>query len=299
MAPTFSLLTAALLAAQSPVTPAAPASTCPCMKNNNNISQVQYVAPVPADIAPSSGSYVTSAPAPAPAPDNHPILSRIRNFFRGSDAKVETDQAVISNEPPMEQTRLWRPLPTTTTTSAPTMVTPVSAPVASPAIQAIPTNTVTPTALPPAPVKIVTPVSSPSIPVNAPTAPSLPVNSSMIATPNSSVSQVSMNVPATTVTPLPSRPSKISPDLINKVGHADDFTWITGQVRIENGVHVLHYATPDTVDRYNGHVALTSDKDLRNIPEGAYVCVRGNVAQSTSSVTTYRVQALDILTANR
>ena len=78
-----------------------------------------------------------------------------------------------------------------------------------------------------------------------------------------------MNVPATTVTTLPSRPSKISPDLLNKVGHAEDFTWITGQVRIENGTHVLHYATPDTVDRYNGHVVLTSDKDLRNVPEGA------------------------------
>jgi hypothetical protein len=304
VAPTFSLLTAALLVAQSPGTPSAAPSTCPCMKNNNNISQVQYVAPVPADIAPGSG-YVTSAPAPTPTTDNHPIMTRIRNFFRGTDPSVDANAnaTVVTSEPPTaDQKRLWRPLPTTTTTttSSPTMVTPVAAPVASPSIQAIPTSSVAPTALPPAPVKIVTPVSSPSIPTTAPTAsPSIPVNSSMIATPSSSVSQVSMNVPATTVTPLPSRPSKISPDLVSKVGHADDYAWITGQIRIENGVHVLHYATPETVDRYNGHVVLTSDKDLRNTPEGAYVCVRGNIASTSGSVTTYRVQALDILTANR
>ena len=248
--------------------------------------------PVPADIAPTSG-YVTTAPAPATDP--HPILSRIRTFFRGSDASADANATVVSNEPPMDQKRLWRPLPTTTTTtttSSPSVMTPVSAPVASPAIQTIPTAA--PAALPAAPVRIVTPVSSPSIPST-----SAPVNSSMIATPNAPLSPVSMTVPATTVTPLPARPSKISPDLLSKVGHSDDFTWITGQIRIENGAHVLHYATPETVDRYSGHVVLTSDKDLRNVPEGAYVCVRGNVAQTTGSVTTYRVQALDILTANR
>ena len=239
----------------------------------------------------------TSPAHPAPATDSHPIWTRIRTFFRGSDATATADAnaTVISNEPPMDQKRLWRPLPTTTTaTTSPTVMTPVSAPVASPAIQAIPNSPIAPTALPAAPVKIVTPISSPSIPST-----SAPVNSSMIATPTSPLSQVSMTTPATTVTPLPARPSKISPDLINKVGHADDFTWITGQIRIENGVHVLHYATPETVDRYNGHVVLNSDKDLRNVPEGAYVCVRGNVAQTTGNQTIYRVQALDILTANR
>jgi hypothetical protein len=283
VASSFTLLTAALIVAQSPATPTAAPSTCPCQKNNN-ISQVQYVQPVPADIAPTSGGY--AANAPAPASDPHPILSRIRSFFHGSDASADVSQPTVTSEPPVEQKRLWQRLPsTTTTTTTPTMVTPVSAPVASPAIQAIPNS---PTALPAAPVKIVTPVASPSIP-------SVPVNSSMIATPNASVSQVSM----TTSTTLPARPSKISPDLLSKVGHADDFTWITGQIRIENGVHVLHYATPETVDRYSGHVVLTSDKDLRNVPEGAYVCVRGNVAATSGSVTTYRVQALDILTANR
>ena len=286
MAPTFSLLTAALLVAQSPATPTAAPSTCPCQKNNN-ISQVQYVQPVPADIAPNSG-YVTSAPAPATDP--HPVWTRIRTFFRGADASADANATTITNEPPVEQKRPWRPMPTTTT--SPTTVTPVSAPIASPAIQTIPTAA--PTALPAAPVKIVTPVSASSIPST-----STPVNSSMIATPSSPLSPVSMTTPATTSTALPSRPSKISPDLISKVGHADDFTWITGQIRIENGVHVLHYATPETVDRYSGHVVLTSDKDLRNVPEGAYVCVRGNVAQTTGSVTTYRVSALDILTANR
>jgi hypothetical protein len=287
VASSFTLLTAALLVAQSPATPSAAPSTCPCQKNNNNnISQVQYVQPVPAEIAPSSG-YVASAPAPATDP--HPVWNRIRSFFRGNDTTVDANVTTVSNEPPVEQKRAWRPMPTTTTTTtSPTTVTPVSAPIASPSIQTIPNS---PTALPAAPVKIVTPVSSPNT--------SVPVNSSMIATPSTSVSQVSMTSPATTVTALPSRPSKISPDLVNKVGHADDFTWITGQVRIENGVHVLHYATPETVDRYNGHVVLTSDKDLRNVPEGAYVCVRGNVASTTGTTTTYRVSALDILTANR
>jgi len=35
------------------------------------------------------------------------------------------------------------------------------------------------------------------------------------------------------------------------VGHESDYSWITGQIRIENGQHVIHYAAPEVVDAHN------------------------------------------------
>jgi hypothetical protein len=301
VAPTLSFVTAALLVAQTPATPAATAqSTCPCQKNNGNVAQVQYIQPVPAtpaEIAATSGNQPAQN-------DNHPILNRIRNFFRGTPKDQSADQVqfqgqvqvqgqIVTSEPPVDQKKSWLPMPRTSTPSTP-IVTPTSAPIApvvapSPSIPAA--TPIAPAALPAAPVKIITPASA-TTPVSTPVA--IPVTSAPIT------QSVPVVTTAPTVTPLPSRPSKISPDLISKVGHAEDYAWITGQIRIENGVHVLHYATPETVDRFNGHVVLqSSGQDLRNVPEGAYVCVRGSVGQQTAGNTTYRVQALDILTASR
>src|ERR1019366_578485 len=40
----------------------------------------------------------------------------------------------------------------------------------------------------------------------------------------------------------------ISSEFATMIGHDEKFEWITGQLEIENGVFVLYYATPDTID---------------------------------------------------
>ena len=72
----------------------------------------------------------------------------------------------------------------------------------------------------------------------------------------------------------PSRPNRISPELVGKVGHETDYSWITGQLRIENGRYVIHYAAPEVIDAHNGSLVLSSDRDLRGFQDGDFVSVR-------------------------
>ena len=258
------------------------------------MATVGYVEPAPVQIAqneqPSGGRrlfFRDSAPTQEVAPaasEERPFLSRIRGLFGKKDAAIETTPApTMTAEPPVEEKkggfRLFQRMPQgSAKETAPTTTIEPAQP-----IQAIPVSN--PQPLPAAPVKIVTPTNYQT--------------SSTIALPSASVaisSPVAVNV-NNVVPTTSSRPNKISPDLVSKVGHAEDYSWITGQIRIENGVHTLYYATPEVVDRFHGTVILTSEKDLRSIPEGAHVCVRGSVAQQSGGLTTYRVQALDVLTA--
>jgi hypothetical protein len=290
---TFSLLTATLLVAQSPSTPVATTTvaspSCACQKN---VTAGSYVQPVPTQIVqtggdtpstPSTrsgiffrGSSDQTAQAPTVTEERPSFFSRVRNFFGGrkKDESIEMQAPpVVTSEPPVEQKqgmRLFQRLPKDNT---PAPVVDQSAPAP----------------LPPAAVKIVTPTdyksttSAPAAATQIPAAaPLSPVKNAVVAT-----APVNAN-----------RPNKLSPDLISKVGHADDYSWITGQIRIENGVHVLYYATPEVIDRFNGSVVLHSSTDLRSIPEGAHVCARGSVSQS-GGVNIYRVQAIDVLTGSR
>src|SRR5262249_37839321 len=38
--------------------------------------------------------------------------------------------------------------------------------------------------------------------------------------------------------------SKINPKFVNKIGHEEDYSWVTGQLDRENGHWVVRYATP-------------------------------------------------------
>jgi hypothetical protein len=294
---TFSLLTATLLVAQSPSTPVAtPVATtttvaspsCACQKN---VTAGGYVQPVPTQVVqtgaetPSTrsgfffrgSSNDQTVQAPTVTEERPSFMQRVRNFFGGKkkDDAVEMQAApVVTSEPPVEQSkpgmRLFQRLPKDNT-PAPTVDPSAPAP------------------LPPAAVKIVTPTdykstaSTPATATQIPSAaPLAPVKNAFVAT-----APVSAN-----------RANKLSPDLISKVGHAEDYSWITGQIRIENGVHVLYYATPEVIDRFGGSVVLHSSTDLRSIPEGAHVCARGSVSQS-GSVNIYRVQAIDVLSGSR
>ena len=93
--------------------------------------------------------------------------------------------------------------------------------------------------------------------------------------------------------------SPIRPDLANKIGRDEKFEWITGQFEIESGVFVLYYATPETVDKYNGRIVLQAEKaDLKQFRRGDLVSVRGLVTQRQTTqgiVPTYHVSMASLI----
>jgi uncharacterized cupin superfamily protein len=103
------------------------------------------------------------------------------------------------------------------------------------------------------------------------------------------IQQTSLQIPAATT----STKSPILPNLVNKIGRDEKFEWITGQIEVENGNFVMYYATPETVDKYNGRIALVPQKaDLSQFRRGDLVSVRGQLAQRPSSqgmVPIYRI----------
>ncbi len=83
--------------------------------------------------------------------------------------------------------------------------------------------------------------------------------------------------------------------LSDKVGHEEDYSWITGQIQIENGGVVIHYANPETVDRFGGRMVLSTDLNMSGYQSGDLVTVHGGVILGRAGITTYRVQAIDLL----
>ena len=72
----------------------------------------------------------------------------------------------------------------------------------------------------------------------------------------------------------------IQPLLLQKIGRDEKFEWITGQLEIENGNFVVYYATPETVDKYNGRIVLLPQQvDMNAFKKGDLVSVRGQMAQ--------------------
>lgn len=260
VAPSFSLVTAALLVAQSPE-PAAPGKTCACAKKQAGAA-VQYVEPVAEQTTTSRRSFFGRDTS---TPTERPILSKIQSWFGKKSEPTPTAAPAYTAEPP-QSLRMAPSLPARPTTTEPAALAP----------QAYPT----------APARAVTPTQHQT--VVTPGVSVVPSATSTVATTNSAP------VVQTTIVP-PSRPNRISPDLVSKVGHAEDYSWVTGQIRIENGVHVLHFAPPEVVDPHQGSFVLTSDRDLRNLSDGAYVCVRGFVGGRSTGGTTYRVTAVDVL----
>jgi hypothetical protein len=64
-----------------------------------------------------------------------------------------------------------------------------------------------------------------------------------------------------------------------KIGNADDYSWITGQlfyVHVEGGQWVLRYASVGQEDKYGGSVVLAG-ADMRNYREGDLVSINGEI----------------------
>ena len=71
------------------------------------------------------------------------------------------------------------------------------------------------------------------------------------------------------------RPNFISPRFVEKVGQPGDYSWITGQLEIRGNTYILHYATPETIDRFGGSIVLGGIHDASNLHNGDLVSAHG------------------------
>ncbi len=261
MSPTFTILAAGLLVAQTADQSLYGGKTCPCQNKGASTGVIQPVAATQPSGFPSLPSLNvfrgSSEPAATAAP-RPTLLAKMQGMFGKKSAVESIEPSAIPTTPTVPsatpgQYRQMQRLPE----GQPNGTTPVA-----------------PNAMPAAPVKSVQPISYQGV----------PVNQTAVTTDGAGSKSV---VPGT-------RPNRISADLVDKVGRDPNFGWITGQLRIENGVHVIHYATPEVVDQHNGSLMLTSDRDLRGFQDGDFVSVHGQVAGGAGR-TTYRVTNIDRL----
>jgi hypothetical protein len=86
--------------------------------------------------------------------------------------------------------------------------------------------------------------------------------------------------------------------LLSKIGHADDYSWIIGQIEIANDARVVHYAAPGSHDHFGGQMILHGEVDLTRIKSGDLVAVHGSVIPERM-VNLYRVQSISVIDLGR
>jgi hypothetical protein len=102
----------------------------------------------------------------------------------------------------------------------------------------------------------------------------------------------------------PTADQEINTRYIDKIGHEDDYSWVTGQLyqaRISGTlVWVVRYATIDTEDRFGGSVVLAPAVNMKNFREGDLVSVKGEIinegrANKYLGGPLYRVLSIDMI----
>lgn len=88
--------------------------------------------------------------------------------------------------------------------------------------------------------------------------------------------------------------SSLSARMADKVGHENDFSWITGQLRRENNGWVIYFATPETIDRYNGRLPIASGIDMSKFQDGDLVTAHGQVS-SRGNQAAYQASSVDLI----
>ncbi len=88
----------------------------------------------------------------------------------------------------------------------------------------------------------------------------------------------------------------LNPKVVNKIGHEEDYSWVTGQLFQENGHWIVRYATADTVDRFQGVFILAGEKSLDEFRHGDLVSARGKVVPNPrGGLTLYQVTTVDLI----
>ena len=82
----------------------------------------------------------------------------------------------------------------------------------------------------------------------------------------------------------PPRPTstEIAKQYLPRVGNADDYSWVTGQlfyihVHSDQGLWFVRYAPVDKEDRYGGSVVLAPATSMSNLREGDLVTIHGEI----------------------
>jgi hypothetical protein len=98
-------------------------------------------------------------------------------------------------------------------------------------------------------------------------------------------------------------PTAIQKRYAEKVGHENDYSWITGQlyyIEADGGRWIVRYATADTEDRYHGNILLPPDVNMRNFRSGDLVSVQGEVLNGgipsrIGEAPFYKVNSIDVI----
>jgi len=88
----------------------------------------------------------------------------------------------------------------------------------------------------------------------------------------------------------------------SRVGHAPDYSWVTGQlsyVHADGGLWVLRYAPMDKEDANGGSMVLARDLRMENYREGDLVTLHGEILSQRSTVflggPQYRAQSIELI----
>ena len=81
---------------------------------------------------------------------------------------------------------------------------------------------------------------------------------------------------------------------VHKVGHNADYSGITGRLEIVNGAYFVHYAAPESGDRFNGRMILTGNLDLNLFRTADLVTIRG-VVRPGRTVSLYEAHYVELL----
>jgi hypothetical protein len=98
-------------------------------------------------------------------------------------------------------------------------------------------------------------------------------------------------------------PTAIQQRYLERVGHEDDYSWVTGQlyrINADGERWVVRYATADTEDRYHGNILLPPDVNMMNYRAGDLVSVHGEVINGglpsrIGEAPFYKVNSIDII----
>jgi len=275
----LTLLAAALLTGQ---TVDSNGRTCPCNKavQGTISAQPEYTSETRwTSWRNSSSSTTTTQTWRSTSEPSRGPLSRIRNIFgRGDNATVKTETIQPSSnggtvvvQPASQAADVYRRLPTSS----------------EPPLGNAPVNT----------PKRVEPASQKPAQFAPPTEKPLTIEVEPIefrpagTMKDAHTAQV---IPIATNAIPSNRTNAISPRFVNKVGQPGDYSWITGQLEVRGGQYILHYATPDTVDRHGGSIVLATDASMSSLRNGDLVSVHGSVVQNGRS-TIYRAQSVDLV----
>lgn len=94
----------------------------------------------------------------------------------------------------------------------------------------------------------------------------------------------------------PARPGPaIHPKFAARLAHAEDYSWIIGQLRIEKGVYELHYTTSGRPDRLGGVLVLEMKGDLSPLRNGDLLHAQGRLYAAPGRQPVYRPSVIQIL----